>query len=89
MNHSSNISIIILETKSQFARDDPAFLVLLIACLVCTSFGFVWVFGLNFTQTIFFVLYVVFVDCILTGVIVASIMWMFSNKFLRDNDQVN
>jgi len=77
------------ETKSQFARDDPGFLVLLIASLCFTSFGFVFMFHLGFFQTVYFILYVVFVDFLLAGVISATIMWLISNKFMREPDSEN
>lgn len=52
-----------------------------------TSLGFVFVFNLSFMQTIFFILYVVFVDCIFMGIIMASVMWIVANKFFKEEDQ--
>ncbi|CAG9804294.1 unnamed protein product [Chironomus riparius] len=77
------------ETKAQFARDDPAFLVLLLASLCFTSFGFTFIFHLGIFQTLYFILYVVFVDFLLASLISASILWMFSNKFMRDGSSEN
>ncbi|XP_030373500.1 protein unc-50 homolog [Scaptodrosophila lebanonensis] len=71
------------QTKSQFARDDPAFLVLLIICLCVTSVGFAYVLGLSPWQSISFIFYVVFVDCIFAGVIIASFFWAVTNRYLR------
>lgn len=71
-------------TKSQFARDDPAFLVLLVGCLCVTSLGFAWVLSLDIGQCILFLLYVVFVDCIFCGMVVASILWIVANRYLRE-----
>lgn len=76
------------QTKSQFARDDPAFLVLLIASLCITSIAFAYVLSLNFWQSISFVLYVVFVDCIFAGIIVATFFWFVTNRYLR-NSQID
>lgn len=73
------------QTKSQFARDDPAFLVLLIICLCVTSLGFAYVLGLSFWQSISFIFYVVFVDCIFAGIIIASFFWAITNRYLRTN----
>ncbi|XP_054747512.1 protein unc-50 homolog, partial [Anastrepha obliqua] len=73
------------ETKSQFARDDPAFLVLLVVCLCVTSVVLAWTMGLNFLQGVSFILYVVFVDCIFAGIIVASFLWMVTNRYLRSS----
>uniref|UniRef100_U5EV70 Putative unc-50 protein n=1 Tax=Corethrella appendiculata TaxID=1370023 RepID=U5EV70_9DIPT len=72
------------QTKSQFARDDPAFLVLLVICLCLTSIGFSWVLHLGIGQSIFFLFYVVFVDCILAGMIVATVLWVITNKYMRE-----
>ncbi|XP_053969450.1 protein unc-50 homolog [Anastrepha obliqua] len=73
------------QTKSQFARDDPAFLVLLVVCLCVTSVVLAWTMGLNFLQGVSFILYVVFVDCIFAGIIVASFLWMVTNRYLRSS----
>ncbi|XP_055607582.1 protein unc-50 homolog [Uranotaenia lowii] len=73
------------QTKSQFARDDPAFLVLLVAALCVTSIGFAWVLRLGIGQSILFLLYVVFVDCIFCGMIVATLLWFVANRYLRES----
>ncbi|XP_037822709.1 protein unc-50 homolog [Lucilia sericata] len=74
------------QTKSQFARDDPAFLVLLVVCLCVTSLGFAWVLGLNIWQSISFIFYVVFVDCIFAGIVVATFLWLVTNRYLRTSN---
>lgn len=73
------------KTKSQFARDDPAFLVLFSACLCITSVCFSVVLKLSFLQFIHFLLYVIFVDCIGFGIIVATFLWFVLNKYFRIN----
>lgn len=73
------------QTKSQFARDDPAFLVLLILCLLVTSIGFTWTLNLTFGQTLYCIAYIVFVDFIVAGIIVTTIVWFFANRYLRQN----
>lgn len=103
------------ETKSQFARDDPAFLVLLILCIFgesnhrchhlfiilsvycllnwsvnsisefsVTSIGFTWTLNLTFGQTFYCILYIVVVDFILAGLIVSTLTWLFTNRYLRE-----
>lgn len=71
------------ETKSQFARDDPAFLVLLVICLCITSIGFAWTLSLSIGQSIYFLFYVVIVDFLFAGIIAATIFWAITNRFLR------
>ena len=56
------------ETKAQFARDDPAFLVLMAALLLVSTAGFSFVLGIHVWGFIKFLLYVIFVDLI--GVII-------------------
>lgn len=63
-------------TKDQWARDDPAFLVLLAVALFISSVLFAWAIHLSFTGFIAFFLWVVFVDCILSGIIIATILWL-------------
>lgn len=76
------------QTKAQFARDDPAFLVLLIISFCVTSLGFAWVLRLGIGQTIFFLFYVAIVDCILVGILVASLFWFITNRFLSRDGEV-
>ncbi|XP_015588239.1 protein unc-50 homolog [Cephus cinctus] len=71
------------QTKSQFARDDPAFVVLLSFWLCISSIGFAILLGLGFFQFFKFLFYVILVDCIGTGIIVATLFWFITNRYLR------
>lgn len=44
-----------------------------------------FLFHLGFFQTIYFILYVVLVDFLFAGVVSATIMWLLSNKFMRES----
>ena len=70
-------------TKDQFARDDPAFLVLLSLSLLFSSIFYAYALGLSKTGFFTFFLWSVFVDCIAVGVVIATILWWVSNRFLR------
>ncbi|VBB29987.1 unnamed protein product [Acanthocheilonema viteae] len=70
-------------TKDQWARDDPAFLVLLLSALAISSILFAWTIQLSFIGFIAFFLWVVFIDCIGVGILIATILWFVSNRFLR------
>uniref|UniRef100_H2ZG25 Protein unc-50 homolog n=1 Tax=Ciona savignyi TaxID=51511 RepID=H2ZG25_CIOSA len=70
------------QTKNQFARDDPAFLVLLSLCFCVTSVGFGLVMRLSVKEIFKLLLWVVFVDCIFVGIIIATIMWLLTNRFM-------
>uniref|UniRef100_A0A915J381 Unc-50-like protein n=1 Tax=Romanomermis culicivorax TaxID=13658 RepID=A0A915J381_ROMCU len=75
-------------TKDQWARDDPAFLVLLSAVLSATSILYAFILDLSFIGFLKFFFWVVFVDCIITGLIIATFNWFLTNTFLRvDKDQ--
>ncbi|MGH0157074.1 UNVERIFIED_CONTAM: hypothetical protein FKN15_032904 [Acipenser sinensis] len=66
------------QTKDQWARDDPAFLVLL-SIWLC---GFAFVLGMGFLEMIKLLLWVVFIDCIGVGLLISTLMWVISNKYL-------
>nr|CAB3267511.1 protein unc-50 homolog [Phallusia mammillata] len=70
------------QTKNQFARDDPAFLVLLSLCFCATSVGFGLVMGLPVVKIFKLLLWVVLIDCIAVGIVIATIMWFISNRYL-------
>ncbi|KAJ8787917.1 hypothetical protein J1605_005575 [Eschrichtius robustus] len=75
------------QTKDQWARDDPAFLVLL-SLWLC---GFGFVLDMGFFETIKLLLWVVFIDCVGVGLLISTLMWFISNKYLvkrqsRDHD---
>lgn len=72
------------QTKDQFARDDPAFLVLLSLWLCASTIGFALYMGMSFPLSYFtFLLWVVFIDCIGVGLVIATLFWFVSNKYLR------
>nr|SVE93242.1 EOG090X0CST [Moina brachiata] len=69
-------------SKAQFARDDPAFLVLLGVWLCVSSMVFSFYLDLSIINSIKFLLYTIFIDCLLLGAVVATAMWFVANKFL-------
>ncbi|MBN3293898.1 UNC50 protein, partial [Polypterus senegalus] len=70
------------QTKDQWARDDPAFLVLLSFWLCVSTVGFAFVLEMGFVQTIKLLLWVVFIDCIGVGLLISTLMWFITNKYL-------
>eukprot|EP00095_Tigriopus_kingsejongensis_P002403 snap_masked-scaffold934_size79169-processed-gene-0.12 protein:Tk02403 transcript:snap_masked-scaffold934_size79169-processed-gene-0.12-mRNA-1 annotation:"conserved hypothetical protein" len=70
------------QTKLQFARDDPAFLVLLAGWLVVSSAGFALVLNIGFWEFVKFLLYVILVDCVGVGLVVATGLWALTNRYL-------
>ncbi|KAI8072623.1 UNC-50-like protein [Gongronella butleri] len=73
------------QTKNQWARDDPAFLVLF-ATLLCTS-AVAWglAYGLGMVGILRAVLFMICVDFLLVGALVATTCWFVSNRFLAHN----
>ncbi|KAL1771738.1 unc-50-like [Sigmodon hispidus] len=70
------------QTKDQWARDDPAFLVLLSVWLCVSTIGFGFVLDMGFFETIKLLLWVVFIDCVGVGLLISTLMWFISNKYL-------
>ena len=71
------------ETKRQWSRDDPAFLVLLSIWLFASSTVFSIALSLSFTGFLKLLFWVIFVDCIGLGLLVAGILSIFVNRYLR------
>lgn len=71
------------QTKNQFARDDPAFLVLLSFFLIVSSIGFAIVLKLSFLRFLKFLSWVIFIDCIAVGIFICTGLWLISNRYLR------
>lgn len=79
------------QTKNQFARDDPAFLVLLSGWLIISATGLSLMLHLHMLGFMKFLMWIVFIDCIFVGVIVASLFWFVTNRYMKrsaSNDDV-
>ncbi|RDD46756.1 Protein unc-50-like protein [Trichoplax sp. H2] len=74
----------IAETKHQWARDDPAFLVLLAMALCISSIGFAIVLKLNVLAFVKFLFWVIFIDCIGVGLAIGTLLWFITNKYLKE-----
>ncbi|XP_038613193.1 protein unc-50 homolog [Tachyglossus aculeatus] len=70
------------QTKDQWARDDPAFLVLLSVWLCVSTVGFGFVLDMGCWETMKLLLWVVFIDCIGVGLLISTLMWWVANKYL-------
>ncbi|XP_029304695.1 protein unc-50 homolog [Cottoperca gobio] len=77
------------QTKDQWARDDPAFLVLLGIWLCVSTIGFGLVLGMGAVETLKLLLWVVFVDCIGVGLLISTLMWVITNKYLLKQPRGN
>ncbi|KAJ1534074.1 Protein unc-50, partial [Cladochytrium tenue] len=63
-----------LETKNQWARDDPGFYVIFSACLAVTAIAYGIAYALGFLGTLKLILFMVFVDYFAIGAGVASLL---------------
>lgn len=70
------------QTRNQYSRDDPAFLVLLSLWLCLNGIGFSIVLQLSFFGSLKFILWGFFVDCIGSGLLIATVMWFVANNFM-------
>lgn len=98
-----NLRLFKTGSKAQFARDDPAFLVLLgvwlcgrcrlkyrslasshmnLNTFLVSSMVFSFYLDLSIINSIKFLLYTIFIDCLLLGAIVATAMWYVQKKII-------
>ncbi|KAL0077189.1 UNC-50-like protein [Phycomyces blakesleeanus] len=73
------------QTKNQWARDDPAFLVLLASLLSLSAVAWGFAYGLGFVGILRAMLFMVLVDFLLVGSLVATFSWFVTNRFLAHN----
>jgi len=72
------------QTKNQWARDDPGFVAILILFLSVASLAYAVAFRVNgFFSVVKLIFWSVFVDFLSLGVLVATLGWWVSNKYLR------
>eukprot|EP01097_Dermamoeba_algensis_P009203 TRINITY_DN63_c0_g1_i1.p1 TRINITY_DN63_c0_g1~~TRINITY_DN63_c0_g1_i1.p1 ORF type:complete len:250 (+),score=42.07 TRINITY_DN63_c0_g1_i1:120-869(+) len=72
------------QTKNQWARDDPAFVAILIYLLIVSSLAFCLCFEYtSFLSIVKTIGWTVFVDFLAVGLLISSICWLVSNAYLR------
>ncbi|KII91286.1 hypothetical protein PLICRDRAFT_38019 [Plicaturopsis crispa FD-325 SS-3] len=70
------------QTKNTWARDDPAVLILIGACLCVSAVAWSVVYSYSIRRAIELALLMILRDYLLTGAVVATIFWFFSNRVL-------
>ncbi|KAI8333097.1 UNC-50-like protein [Chlamydoabsidia padenii] len=73
------------QTKNQWARDDPAFLVLFAVLLSASAIAWGLVYGLGLVGILRAVLFMICVDFLIVGALVATGCWFVTNRFLAQN----
>jgi len=71
------------QRKNQWARDDPAFLVILVCFMVVSSTAYSVAFGSSLSQWFGGLIKSVFIDFLLVGIIFSTINWFIANNYLR------
>lgn len=67
------------QTKNQWSRDDPAFVVLLSLCLTISAIAYGLAFSVfTLTGLINTIFYMIIIEFLMTGVVIASICWYIS-----------
>eukprot|EP01125_Pyxidicula_operculata_P012711 TRINITY_DN4188_c0_g1_i2.p1 TRINITY_DN4188_c0_g1~~TRINITY_DN4188_c0_g1_i2.p1 ORF type:complete len:209 (+),score=21.57 TRINITY_DN4188_c0_g1_i2:160-786(+) len=75
------------QTKNQWARDDPAFVAILLWCMLTASVAYcVALSEQKFIQVVQSVFWAVFVDFVLVGALIATVYWWIANRYLRHNE---
>jgi len=77
------------QTKNQWARDDPAFVVICSFLLAVAASAFCAAYGRSVAQAAFTVASVVFMHFLLAGMSLATICWFLSNHYLREEVAVH
>lgn len=70
------------QTKNTWARDDPAILILVSACLAVAAIAWSVVYSFNLYEGLRLIAFMIFRDFLLCGVITATLFWFISNKLL-------
>ena len=71
------------ETKNQWARDDPAFVVMQSLLITLVSALYCLFYSHGVKQAVYVTVSAVLVDYVLVGVAIATLFWFLSNRFLR------
>ncbi|KAI8824906.1 UNC-50 [Fimicolochytrium jonesii] len=74
------------QTKNQWARDDPAFMAILFFCLTTSAIAYGVVYSVGFGGLLRLILWMVFIDFLLVGAVVATALWAFTNRFLLQHN---
>ncbi|KAF8880064.1 UNC-50-like protein [Infundibulicybe gibba] len=70
------------QTKNTWARDDPAILVLICACLFVSAIAWAVVYSYSVFETIKLACFMILRDYLLSGIIISTLLWFTSNRLL-------
>ncbi|KAI0765396.1 UNC-50-like protein [Fomes fomentarius] len=70
------------QTKNTWARDDPAILILIAACLCVSAIAWSVVYSFSIWGAIQLAILMILRDYLLAGITIATILWFFANRVL-------
>ncbi|PSS19216.1 Protein unc-50 like [Actinidia chinensis var. chinensis] len=72
------------QTKNQWARDDPAFVVICILLLAFSTLAYCAAYDCSTAHAVFVIISVLLFHFLLTGVVLAACCWFLTNNYLRE-----
>ncbi|XP_042460603.1 protein unc-50 homolog [Zingiber officinale] len=72
------------QTKNQWARDEPAFVVIFCILLIVATSAYCAAYGENLINSVFTVISVAFFDFLLSGIILATCCWFLTNTYMHE-----
>lgn len=72
------------QTKNQWARDDPAFVVICSLLVAIAATAYCIAFGNSISHSILTIMSAVIVDFLLLGAVLATAGWLLANRYLRE-----
>ncbi|XP_034582412.1 uncharacterized protein [Setaria viridis] len=72
------------QTKNQWARDDPAFIVILILFLMFATSAYCAAYGESASHAALTITSVVFFHFLFAGIVLATLCWFLTNSYLRE-----
>lgn len=73
------------QTKNTWARDDPSFAILLSFFLVLSAIAWGLAYSPSILSILKLMIYMVLIDFLATGIVIATLGWLFANRFLRQS----
>lgn len=77
------------QTKNRWARDDPSFVILLALFLTISAIAWGVAYSPSIGSVLKLILYMVFIDFFVVGLIISTIGWFLANRFLKKKQGVD
>ncbi|KAG2704129.1 hypothetical protein I3760_06G170600 [Carya illinoinensis] len=80
---------LVSETKNQWARDDPAFVVICSILLMVATLAYCAAYDHSAAHAVYVVISVLLFHFLITGVVIATCCWFLTNSYLREEAPFN